>query len=180
VRFTETTLRGVWLIDLDLKEDERGFFARLWCSEAMAARGLGAGLAQCSLSYNRRRGTVRGMHWQEAPFAEAKVVHCITGAIYDVALDMREGSPTFGRWFAAELTAKNRRMLYVPEGCAHGFQTLADHSEMLYLTSTAHVPALARGVCWDDPTFGIQWPLPRSIISTRDLSYPRWNERKNV
>jgi dTDP-4-dehydrorhamnose 3,5-epimerase len=171
MRYTETPLPGVLLVDLERHEDERGFFARLWCRDELARRGLNSGIAQCSISHNRLKGTLRGMHYQSEPNPEAKFVQCIRGAIYDVALDLRLDSPAFGKWVAAQLTADNRRLLYLPEGCAHGFQTLSDDSDVLYLISTPFDADLARGIRWDDPAFGIQWPLPVSAISARDQSY---------
>jgi dTDP-4-dehydrorhamnose 3,5-epimerase len=172
MRYTETTLPGVLLVDLERHEDERGFFARLWCRDELTQRGLGASLAQCSISHNHLKGTLRGMHYQVDPHPEAKFVQCIRGAIYDVALDLRRDSSTYGKWFAAELTADNRRLLYLPEGCAHGFQTLCDDSDVLYFISTPFHGDLSRGVRWDDPAYGIQWPFPVSVISARDRSYP--------
>jgi dTDP-4-dehydrorhamnose 3,5-epimerase len=171
MRYTETTLPGVLLVDLERHEDERGFFARIWCREELAQRGLNSQLAQCSISANRKCGTLRGMHYQAEPHPEAKFVQCIRGAIYDVALDLRPTSPTYRKWFAAELTADNRRLLYVPEGCAHGFQTLSDDSDVLYFISTPFHADLSCGVRWDDPAFGIRWRLPVSVISLRDQSY---------
>jgi dTDP-4-dehydrorhamnose 3,5-epimerase len=171
MRYTETKLSGVILVDPERHEDERGFFARLWCRDELAQHGLNPQLAQCSVSNNRRKGTLRGMHYQAEPHAEAKFVQCIRGAIYDVALDLRRDSPSFGKWFAAELTAENRRMLYLPEGCAHGFQTLTDDCDVLYFISTPFHADLSRGVRWDDPAFQIEWPLPVSMISQRDQSY---------
>jgi dTDP-4-dehydrorhamnose 3,5-epimerase len=170
--FTETNVSGVWMIDLDRRSDERGFFARTWDSTELAARGLNARLAQCSISYNARRGTLRGMHFQAAPHEEAKLVRCTAGAIFDVALDLRPASATFKEWFGAELSAENRRALYVPEGCAHGFLTLTDDSEVLYQISEFYAPAAARGVRWDDPAFGIEWPDEVVVITERDRAYP--------
>jgi dTDP-4-dehydrorhamnose 3,5-epimerase len=176
MRFLDTPLAGVRIVEPERKHDERGFFARLWCRDELSACGLCPELAQSSVSYNRRRGTVRGMHWQAEPFAEAKLVRCTRGAIQDVALDLRAGSATFGRWFAAELSADNHRQLYIPEGCAHGFQTLTDDAEVLYLISVPFHPELSRGVRWDDPAFNIEWPLPVSVIAERDRTYPLWRE----
>ena len=169
---TATEIPGVFLLEPELVEDERGAFARTWCPREFAARGLSPNLAQCSLSFNARKGTLRGMHYQAAPYAEAKLVRCTRGAIYDVALDLRPGSPTFKRWTARELSADNRRMLYIPEGCAHGFQTLADDTEVFYQISEFYHPEAARGVRWDDPAFGIAWPpAERRILSARDAGY---------
>jgi dTDP-4-dehydrorhamnose 3,5-epimerase len=173
MRFQPTPIAGVFLLEPEPLRDERGFFARTWCRREFAGRGLNPDLAQCSLSYNRKRGTLRGLHYQAPPWAEAKLVRCLRGAIYDVALDLRPQSPTFKQWYAAELSADDRRMLYIPEGCAHGFQTLSDDAEVFYQISQFHDPASARGVRWDDPAFGIAWPLQTGItISARDQSYP--------
>jgi dTDP-4-dehydrorhamnose 3,5-epimerase len=171
MRFVDTELPGVVIVEMDLQADERGFYARSWCASEFGARGLNPALAQCGISHNRARGTVRGMHWQDRPWEEAKLVRCTRGAIFDVALDVRRGSITFGQWVARELTADNRRALYIPEGCAHGFQTLADDCEVLYQISVPHHPECARGVRWNDPAFGIQWPLAVSVISPRDAAF---------
>jgi dTDP-4-dehydrorhamnose 3,5-epimerase len=170
--FQPTALDGVWTLEPERHADARGFFARTWCEREMAARGLDARVSQANISFNGRAGTLRGMHYQAAPHAEAKVVRCTAGAIYDVALDLRPGSPTRGRWTAVELSAENRRALYIPEGVAHGFQSLVDGAEVLYLISVPQAPESARGVRWNDPAFGIEWPLPVSEISARDASYP--------
>jgi dTDP-4-dehydrorhamnose 3,5-epimerase len=169
VIFTETKLKGAFLIDPELIEDERGFFARSWCQHEFTRHGLNPRMVQCSISYNKYRGTLRGMHYQAEPHQEAKIVRCTRGAIYDVILDLRDSSVTFGQWVAAELTAENRKMLYVPEGFAHGFQTLEDDTEVFYQISEFYRPELARAVSWDDPEFAIQWPASeRRIISLRD------------
>ena len=170
--FRETALPGVWVIEPEPQADERGFFARTWCAEEFEARGLTAGLAQCSVSWNRARGTVRGLHYQAAPHEEAKLVRCTRGAIHDVALDLRPGSPTRHRWIAVELTGDNRRMLFVPEGVAHGFQTLADDTEVFYQISRAYHPDAQRGVRWHDPALGITWPVREAIVSARDAALP--------
>lgn len=170
--FRETRLAGVWVVEPERLDDERGFFARTWCRREFESRGLSPALAQCSLSFTRRRGTVRGMHFQAAPHAEAKLVRCTRGAIHDVALDVRRGSPTFGQWVAAELTADNRHMLYVPEGVAHGFQTLSDDAEVFYQISTPHAPEAERGVRWDDAAVGIAWPVADVTVSPRDAGLP--------
>jgi dTDP-4-dehydrorhamnose 3,5-epimerase len=173
VIFTETKLRGAHVIDLELHEDERGFFARTWCEKEFAAHGLKARLAQCSVSYNRKKGTVRGLHYQAPPHEEAKLVRCTRGAVYDVILDLRPASPTFRQWAAVELTAANYRMLYVPEGCAHGFQTLQDDTEVLYQISEFHAPEFVRGIRWDDPLFAISWPIRSGItLSPQDACHP--------
>lgn len=172
MRFTETTLAGAWVIDIEPREDERGFFARSWCREEFVRQGLDPRLVQCNISYNTRRGTLRGMHRQLAPHEEVKVVRCTRGAIHDVLLDLRPDSKTFCRWVAVELTEENRRMLYVPEGVAHGFQTLVDGTELFYQMSETYHGDLASGVRWDDPRFGITWPIADPIISERDASFP--------
>jgi dTDP-4-dehydrorhamnose 3,5-epimerase len=172
MRFQPLDLAGAWVVDLEPVEDERGFFARTWCQRELAEHGLETGLAQGSLSFNHRAGTLRGMHWQAPPCAETKLVRCTRGAIYDVVLDVRSESATFGRWAAVTLSAENRRALYVPRGCAHGFQTLDDNTEVHYLISEFYAPARARGVRWDDPRFGIRWPLPVTVISAKDQNYP--------
>jgi dTDP-4-dehydrorhamnose 3,5-epimerase len=171
--FTGTKLKGAFVLELEPKEDERGFFARTFCVDEFQANKLNARVVQCSVSFNKRRGTLRGMHWQDVPQAESKLVRVTRGAIYDVILDLRADSPTFKQWFAAELTAENRRSLYVPEGFAHGFQTLEDNTEVFYQMSAPFVPGLARGVRWDDPAFGIEWPhVERRILNERDATYP--------
>jgi len=163
---------GVFLIDPERFEDGRGFFARTWCPDEFASHGLNPRLAQCSLAYNRLAGTLRGMHYQAAPHEEAKVVRCTAGAILDVVVDLRAGSPTRLRWSRYELTAENRRALYVPEGFAHGYVTLTDGAEVLYMISEPQAPASARGFRWDDPAFGIGWPVDVRVISDRDRLYP--------
>ena len=170
--FRETGIEGVWVVEPERHADERGFFARTWDGDELAERGLNGNLSQCSISFNHRRGTLRGMHYQEAPHEEAKLVRCTAGAIFDVAVDLRPDSPTFTRWVGHELAAENRLALYVPEGCAHGFITLADGAEVAYQISERYAPEAARGVRWDDPTFAIDWPVEVNVISERDRSYP--------
>lgn len=177
MRFTETDIAGVVVIDLDPFVDDRGSFARIWCEEELRAHGLTAHLSQCSLSRNAKAGTLRGLHLQHAPHAEAKLVRCISGAIYDVALDLRQDSPTFGQWHAVELSAENDSALYIAEGCAHGFQTLVDGTEVLYLISSPYAPGAADGVRWDDPAFGIVWPLAEPTISERDRRWRNYGDR---
>jgi dTDP-4-dehydrorhamnose 3,5-epimerase len=172
--FTETTIVGVWIIDLDPRDDERGWFARSFCQDEYRAHGLNPHIAQCNISVNRKKGTLRGMHYQATPYAEAKTVRCTRGAIYDVALDLRPESPTFLRWFGLELTGENYRMLYIPEGLAHGFQSVTDDSEVLYEMSEFYHPEASCGLRWDDPAFGITWPLPDPVLSDRDRTYPDW------
>jgi dTDP-4-dehydrorhamnose 3,5-epimerase len=170
--FRETELKGAFLIEPEELQDERGSFARIWCQRELAAQGLNPKLAQCSISFNRKRATLRGMHYQVAPHEEIKLVRCINGAVHDVIIDLRPESATFTRHFATVLSAANRRVLYVPEGFAHGFQTLEDHTEVLYLISEFYAPGSARGVRWDDPVFSIAWPPGERIISDRDKAYP--------
>jgi dTDP-4-dehydrorhamnose 3,5-epimerase len=170
--FTDTGIGGVWVIEAERIEDERGFFARTWDFEEFAEQGLNPKLAQCSISFNRIRGTLRGLHYQGVPYEEAKLVRCTAGAIFDVALDLRPGSATIGEWFGIELSAENRRALYVPEGCAHGFLTLDDGCEVHYQISQPYSPEAARGVRWDDPAFAITWPDEVVVINERDRSYP--------
>ncbi|MBF0308687.1 MAG: dTDP-4-dehydrorhamnose 3,5-epimerase [Magnetococcales bacterium] len=171
--FLPTPLPGVWRVELEPLEDERGLFARSWCRQAFLERGLSGDLVQCNLSWNRKRGTLRGLHWQEAPHGEIKLVRCIRGSIWDVVVDLRRDSPCYGRWHAVELDAGSRRGLYIPEGLAHGFQTLSDDTEVFYQMSTSYVPEAARGIRWNDPAFGIAWPLPNEVIlSERDASFP--------
>lgn len=170
--FTETTLPGVWMVTPEPREDFRGFFARTWCQREFDAAGLPARWVQSSISYNKKKGTLRGLHFQRPPAEEIKLVRCAVGAIYDVVVDLRRDSPTFLKHVAAELTAENRRMLYIPRGCAHGFQTLEDGTEVLYDISEFHAPAHAAGVRWDDPAFGITWPDPNPIMVERDRRYP--------
>jgi dTDP-4-dehydrorhamnose 3,5-epimerase len=164
-------LSGAYLIELDLVRDERGFFARTWCAEEFQQLGLKSKLAQCSISSNKSRGTLRGMHFQAEPYAETKLIRCSSGAIYDVIVDLRPHSPTYCKWFAAELTSANHKMLYVPEGFAHGFQTLVDNTELFYQISETYQAEYARGVRWNDPIFGIEWPISNPIISARDSAY---------
>lgn len=170
--FTALNLPGAYVLDLERREDERGFFARSWSRSEFGAHGLNPRIEECSVSFNPRRGTLRGLHYQAAPHEEAKLVRCTTGALYDVIIDLRPGSATFTRWQAVELSAGNRRMLYVPEGFAHGFLTLTDETEIFYQISAAHRPEFGRGVRWNDPAFGIVWPEPVVVISERDASFP--------
>ncbi|MCS7006655.1 MAG: dTDP-4-dehydrorhamnose 3,5-epimerase, partial [Thermoleophilia bacterium] len=166
--FRPTPLRDVWVVEPELLEDERGFFARVWDTAEFAARGLNGALVQCSISFNRRRGTLRGLHYQAPPHEEAKLVRCIAGAIFDVAVDLRPSSDTYCRWYGIELSAENRLALYVPEGCAHGFLTLEDRSEVLYQMSAFHAPEAACGVRFDDPAFSIAWPGEVVVVNARD------------
>ncbi len=170
--FEETKLKGAFVIELEKMKDERGFFARTWCQREFAAHKLNSQLVQCNVSFNAKKGTLRGMHYQTAPHEEAKLVRCTMGAIYDVVIDLRPDSSTFKQWLAVELTADNRRMLYIPEGFAHGFQTIEDNSEVFYQMSEFYAPECAGGVRWDDPAFSIQWPVDQQIISAKDQQYP--------
>jgi dTDP-4-dehydrorhamnose 3,5-epimerase len=172
--FTPTRLAGVTLIDIEPHADERGFFARTWCEDEMRAHGLDATLVQCNLSYNAKRATLRGLHYQTSPHEETKIVRCTAGAIYDVAVDLRSSSPTYRSWVGVELTAGNRRMLYIPHGIAHGFITLTDASEVHYQMGSRFVAEAARGVRWDDPAFAIEWPMAPSVISERDREFAAW------
>jgi len=177
VIFTETELTGAYVIDLEPIEDERGFFARSFCAEQFAARGLAHALPQASISYNRYRATLRGLHFQAAPHAEEKLVRCTAGAVFDVIVDLREDSPTRHRWVGLELSAQNRRALYVPQSFAHGFITLADSTELLYMMSVPYARGFERGVRWNDPAFRIEWPLEPVHIAARDATYP-WVEAR--
>jgi dTDP-4-dehydrorhamnose 3,5-epimerase len=171
--FHETRLKGAFLIEPERREDERGFFARTWCREEFAAHGIHARWVQCNISANSRAGTLRGMHFQAEPHPEAKLIRCTMGAVYDVIVDVRTGSATYGQWVGVELSAENRRQIYVPEGFAHGFQTLADDTELFYQMSEFYHPELMRGFRWDDPALQIDWPPCRErIIAARDLALP--------
>jgi dTDP-4-dehydrorhamnose 3,5-epimerase len=172
MKFTETNLPGVFEIDLEANSDERGFFARSWCQKEFTDHGLTPHVVQCNISFNIRKGTLRGIHYQTAPSPEAKLIRCTAGAIYDVVVDLRLQSPTFKEWFGVVLTAANRRMLYVPEGCGHGFLTLEANTEVFYQMSEFYDPELARGVRWNDPAFNIAWPAAVEVISERDRTYP--------
>lgn len=171
--FIETPLKDAFILEPERIEDERGFFARTWCQREFKERGLNSNLVQCNLSFNHKKGTLRGMHYQVKPHEEAKLVRCTKGSIYDVIIDIRPDSPTFKQWIAAELTVENRKMLYIPEGFAHGFQTLEDKTEVFYQMSEFYASDCAKGVRWNDPVFGIEWPVAdERIISQRDLQYP--------
>jgi dTDP-4-dehydrorhamnose 3,5-epimerase len=168
----ETELEGAFVIETEAAEDERGWFARLYDEQELASRGLASRFVQGSVAFNKERGTLRGMHYQEAPHAEAKLVRCQRGSVYDVIVDLRPGSATFKRWASVELSAANGRLLYIPEGLAHGYVTLEDESEALYLISSAYAPESARGVRWDDPAFGIEWPEEPRVMSDKDRAWP--------
>jgi dTDP-4-dehydrorhamnose 3,5-epimerase len=170
--FTETALAGAWIVDPSPRSDDRGRFMRAWCTKEFEDHGIHFLPLQANMQFSHRRGTLRGLHLQVSPALEAKLVRCTRGAIFDVVLDRRPGSATYGGWCSAELTAENGRMLYVPEGCAHGFQSLEDNSEVLYLTSAFYAPEACRGVRFDDPAFGIQWPLAVTSMSDQDRNWP--------
>lgn len=169
--FTETKLKGAYLIDLERLEDERGYFARSWCQREFLAQGLDPKTVQCNVSFNKKKGTLRGMHYQLPPFSEAKLVRCTRGVLYDVIIDLRPDSPSFLQWIAVELTAENSRMLYIPKGFAHGFQTMEDDTEVFYQMSEFYAPESARGVRWNDPLFKINWPDAERTISAKDQKY---------
>jgi dTDP-4-dehydrorhamnose 3,5-epimerase len=170
MRFTGTDLDGLMIVEADRREDERGSFARTFCADEFSAAGLPTRFVQCNLSFNRQRGTLRGMHFQGAPFPEGKLVRCIRGSVFDVAIDLRPASPTRNRWVGVELTAANGRALFVPEGFAHGFVTLEDDTELFYQMTEFYHPELAGGVRWDDPAFAIAWPVRIPILSPRDAA----------
>jgi dTDP-4-dehydrorhamnose 3,5-epimerase len=169
--FKETKLKGAYIIELEPIKDERGFFARTFCQKEFTKYNLNSHIVQCNISFNKKRGTLRGMHYQVAPYEEAKLVSCIRGAIYDVIIDLRPDSPTYCQWFAVELSSEDYKMLYVPKGFAHGFQTLEDNTVVFYQMSEFYHPECARGARWDDKAFGIEWPISVKIISEKDLSY---------
>jgi dTDP-4-dehydrorhamnose 3,5-epimerase len=172
--FRETGIAGAWIVELEPSSDERGMFARTFDAALFDERGLGLGVVQCSTSFNTRAGTLRGLHYQAEPHAERKLVRCTAGAVYDVLVDLREGSATRGHWEAIKLSSESRRAVYVPRGVAHGFQTMVDGSELLYMIDEPYEPSAMRGVRWDDPAFAIEWPEPPGtrIMSQRDLSFP--------
>ncbi len=172
MRFTPAPLSGLFIVEPELHTDERGFFARSWCAQEFEKQGLNPNLVQCSISFNHKAGTLRGLHYQAPPHQESKLVRCTMGAIFDVAVDIRENSPTYLKWFGVELSAENRKALYIPHGFAHGFQTLQDNSEILYQIAEFFNPDAARGLRWDDPKIGIKWPDAKNrIISDRDMGY---------
>jgi dTDP-4-dehydrorhamnose 3,5-epimerase len=176
MQFVQTPLPGAWVVELDLLGDERGWFARTFDADEFEQRGLNPAVVQCNASFNARSGTLRGMHYQAEPHGESKLVRCVRGAIFDVAVDLRSDSPTYRRWHGVELSAENRLAFYIPAGLAHGFQTLTDDSEVLYQMGHPYVPDAARGVRWDDPAFGIQWPASdgERVVSERDSSFADW------
>ena len=170
--FTETKLRGAYIIDIEPIEDDRGFFARSWCRNEFEKHELNHDLVQCNISFNKKKGTLRGIHYQTAPHEEAKLVRCTRGSLFDVIIDLRNDSKTYKKWFGAKLSAENRRMIYVPSGLAHGFQTLEDNTEVFYQMSEFYHPQCVGGVRWNDPVFAIKWPEDEPIISTNDKNFP--------
>jgi dTDP-4-dehydrorhamnose 3,5-epimerase len=174
--YEETTLKGVFVIGAEKLVDERGFFARAWCQNGFKNHSLTSSFVQANISFNNKTGTLRGMHYQVAPYEEIKLVRCTRGAIYDVVIDLRPISPTYKRWVGVELTADNYNMLYVPEGCAHGFQTLSDDAEVFYQVSQFYSPAHERGIRYNDPAFGIDWPMEVQIISDKDMNWPEFTQ----
>lgn len=177
MKFVETKLKGAYIIELEPIKDERGFFARSFCQQEFKTFGLKINVAQCNISFNENKGTLRGMHFQVSPKAEEKLVHCTRGSIYDVIIDLRPESQTYCKWTSVKLTANNCKMFYIPEGFAHGFQTLEDDTEVYYHMFEFYFHEYARGVRWDDPAFGIEWPLPDPIISKKDHSYSLFNKK---
>lgn len=176
--FQQTKLPGVFEIQLKANSDERGFFARVWCQKEFEEQGLNPKLVQCSVSFSKQKGTLRGMHCQVAPYAETKIVRCTQGSIYDVVLDLRPKSPTFKRWISILLSSQKHNMVYIPEGCAHGFLTLRDETEVFYQMAEFYHPESARGVRWDDPAFQIVWPAKVEVISERDRTYPNFESEQ--
>lgn len=174
--FSELELKGAYIIEPKPLTDERGFFARIFCRQEFAKYALNPCIAQCDISFNRRKGTIRGMHYQITPYQEAKLLSCIKGSIYDVIIDLRKDSATFLKWEAVYLNEKNRQMLYIPEGFAHGFQTLQDNTEIYYQISEYYHPECSRGLRWNDPKLAIPWPLSEKIVSRRDDSFPLLDE----
>jgi dTDP-4-dehydrorhamnose 3,5-epimerase len=172
VILTAAPIAGVVTVEIERHRDARGHFARCWCAEAFAAAGIAFLPVQSNLSHTRRRGTLRGLHFQAPPHAEAKLVRCVRGSVFDVVVDLRPESPTHAAWYGVELSRANGRALFIPEGCAHGFQTLSPGTELLYLMGAAYAPAAARGVRWNDPAFAIDWPMPPQRLSARDAAYP--------
>jgi dTDP-4-dehydrorhamnose 3,5-epimerase len=172
MRFSSTALHDVVLIELDAAEDDRGFFARTYCTEEFARAGIAFTPVQTNLSHNRAALTLRGLHYQAAPHGEAKIVHCVRGRIFDVALDLRPASPSYRQWLGLELSPQSRRLLFIPEGCAHGFLTFEPDSDLVYVMGGIHMSEAARGIRWNDPAFAIEWPAAPAIISPRDAGYP--------
>lgn len=180
MKFTETTLRGSYLVEMEPVCDERGFFARTWGEREFRDRGLNSSLKQTALSFNHKKGTLRGMHYQVGDFQEAKLIQCLSGAIFDAIIDLRKDSSTFCQHFAIVLKPEDRRMLYIPEGFAHGYQTLTDGAEVYYQISQFYSPDHARGVRWNDPAFSIHWPEAERVISARDRGFPDFDPETNA
>lgn len=179
MEFTAGPVTGAFLVDLEERSDERGFFARGFATDEFKARGLDPAVVQANISFNHRRGTLRGMHWQEPPHAETKLIRCTRGAVFDVVVDIRADSPSYLRWMAAELTADNRRAMYAPRGVAHGYLTLTDDAEVHYQVSHPFTPEADRGARWDDPAFAIEWPFPPVLVSARDAGHPPFPVRRH-
>jgi dTDP-4-dehydrorhamnose 3,5-epimerase len=173
MNFAETKLKGAFVIDIERREDQRGFFARAWCQKEFDAHGLVSHFVQANVGFSYRKGTIRGMHFQKHPYQEVKLVRCTMGRIYDVIVDLRPDSQTYRKWIGVELTAENHKMLCIPEGCAHGYQTMVDNTEVVYDTSKVYSPQHSSGVLFNDPVFGIAWPLPVEIISEADKNWPQ-------
>jgi dTDP-4-dehydrorhamnose 3,5-epimerase len=180
MQFTETRVAGAWIIDPSPHLDDRGRFMRAWCAREFESLGIQFSPVQANMQFSPRKGTLRGLHLQIAPALEAKLVRCTRGAVFDVAVDLRPASPSFGRWCGVELTPENSRMLYVPENCAHGFQTITENSEVMYLTSAFYAPESCRGARFDDPTLAIQWPLAVSAISEQDRGWPLLHQQSDL
>lgn len=176
MNFTEMKLKGAFVIDIERREDQRGFFARAWCQNEFEAHGLVTGFVQANIGFSYKKGTVRGMHFQMAPYQEVKLVRCTMGRVLDVIVDLRQESETYRQWIGVELTADNRKMLYIPEGCAHGYQTMVDNTEVVYDTSQFYAPQHSAGVLYNDPIFKIEWPLTVEVISDADRSWPAYQQ----
>lgn len=180
MKFFETELRGAFIIDIEERSDERGFFARGFCRKELEEHGLNGNIVQANISYNKIRGTLRGMHYQKHPYEENKLIRCTRGALYDVIIDLREDSATYKKWIGVELTQSNHRTLYVPEGFAHGFITLEDDTEATYMVTQFYSPSSESGLRWNDPEFNIQWPVEPVVISEKDRNHPDYSHASNV
>ncbi|MDN5203117.1 dTDP-4-dehydrorhamnose 3,5-epimerase [Fulvivirgaceae bacterium BMA10] len=180
MKFTETKLKGAFIIELDQLKDERGFFARSWCKKEMEDHGLNANVVQSNVSYNIEKGTLRGLHYQKDPYQETKLVRCTRGALYDVIIDLRKDSPTYMEWIGVELTAENYKMLYVPQDFGHGFITLEDQTEATYQVTQFYTPGAEGGIRWDDPAFNIEWPISPKVVSDKDQSHPDYQENVTI
>jgi dTDP-4-dehydrorhamnose 3,5-epimerase len=177
MKFIKTKISGVYVIECELWEDERGYFDRLFCKDELAKSGIQFDIAQINHSFSRYKGTLRGLHFQKEPNAQDKLAKCLRGALYDVVVDLREDSPSYGQWIAEELSEENKKMLLVPKGCAHGFQTLTDNCEVIYFMSEFYSPAHSSGVLWDDPFFGVKWPILNPILSEQDKNWPLFDNK---